>query len=58
MTSTLNQKEITSRIKRGDYTKLSAKTGFERSYVWRVVNGERSNTTILKEASKLVSRRK
>ncbi len=52
-------KKITKKFRNGDYTSIAEKTGFERSYVWRVLNGERgANPTIISAATKMVSKRK
>lgn len=51
--------EFHDKYKRGDYQKLSEKTGYDSSYVWRVMNGERGqNQTILSTARDMVRKRK
>jgi hypothetical protein len=50
-------KSITNKFRQGDYTVVSEKTGFERSYVWRTLNGERFNASIISAAKKLVAKR-
>jgi len=52
-----NVNEFHDKYNRGDYSKVSEKTGFSPSYVWRVLNGERFNPTIASTAKRLVSRR-
>ncbi len=51
--------KVQSKIKRGDYAAVASATGFNRSHVWRVLNGERGlNTDILNAASKMVGRKR
>jgi len=50
-------KAITKKFNHGDYTTVSEKTGFERSYTWRVLNGERFNASIISTAKKMVAKR-
>ena len=50
-------KSITKKFERGDYAKVAAKTGFEQSYVWRALNGERNNSMIVSAAKKMVANR-
>ena len=52
-------KEITPRLKRGDFANLSKITGFDPSHVRRVLLGESNpNLSIVNEAYRRVGRRK
>jgi hypothetical protein len=50
---------INSRLRRGDLTLISEKTGYNPSHVGRVLNGERNNPSgkIVNTAYTMVSRR-
>lgn len=58
---TLGQKRnhVFSRLKRGDFTRISESTGYDVSHVRRVLNGESNlNETIVNEAYKRFNKRK
>jgi len=50
-------KAIVKKFNHGDYSNIAEKTGFDNSYVWRTLNGERYNSTIISTAKRLVSKR-
>ena len=51
-------RSITGGLQRGDFRKIAVKTGYDRSYVSRVLKGQRAfNLDILNEASNLVLER-
>lgn len=49
---------IAQRRRRGDTIILATKTGYEYSYVCRVLNGQRNNTSIVNAAYSHMSKRK
>ena len=58
---TMDQKlsVIQPRLRRGDFSNLSSITGYDLSYVSRVLRGERGpNTQIVNEAYRRIGRRK
>lgn len=50
-------KSITNKFNHGDYTVVAEKTGYDRSFVWRTLNGERYNASIISTAKKMVAKR-
>lgn len=51
---------VQARLRRGDFTTIAQRTGYDSSHVSRVLSGERKNPSgeILKIAYSLVGRRK
>lgn len=51
---------IQPRLREGDYKRIASRTGFDRSHVRRVINGESNNPSgeILSEARNLTRHRK
>lgn len=54
----LNLDFIQARLKSTDSVKIADRTGYSRSHVINTLSGRRNNDTILKEAYRVVGRRK
>lgn len=59
LTVTQKLEKISTRIRRGDITVIAYRTGYDKSYVSRVLRGERgANEKIVEEAYAQVKNRK
>lgn len=57
-TATPSLKNVASKLKAGEVTKLANATGYSASHVSNVLAGRRTNATIANAATKMTSRRK